>query len=98
MILFLFTIFSCLCNRCKLSTDQKHGKVQGILVWNGIPKVRSVDIGPSAKRQWTLVGTPDYKSFNGSTDSAYKLAPSRPDGKVFVPRAERVKPRMTMEA
>lgn len=67
-------------------------------MWNGIPKVRSVNIGPASKRQWLLIGTPNYKVFNGTTEAAYKLAPARPDGQVFVPRAERVKSVMTMEA
>lgn len=63
-----------------LSKDQKHGTAHGILVWRGVAKVKSAKIGPSMKRQWSLVGTPDYKAFNGSTESAYKLAPPRADG------------------
>jgi len=66
-----------------LSKDQKHGTAHGILVWRGVAKVKSARIGPALKRQWNLVGTPDYKSFNGSTDGAYNLAPVRADGRTW---------------
>ena len=69
--------------RMNLSKDQKHGTAHGILVWRGVAKVKSIKIGPSQKRQWNLVGTPDYKTFDGSTDSAYKLAPPRADGRTW---------------
>jgi hypothetical protein len=66
-----------------LSKDQKHGSAEGILVWRGVPKVKAEKIGPALKRQWNLIGTPNYKAFNGSTDAAYKLAPPRADGLTF---------------
>ena len=49
--------------RVALSKDQDHGKVFGRFVWNGIPKSEDKRIGSALKKQWKLVGTPDYHNF-----------------------------------
>ena len=63
--------------RVKLSTDQKHGSAYGLLVWRGIPRAKPEKIGPALKRQWTLVETPDYTSFDGSSKAIEMLTPER---------------------
>jgi hypothetical protein len=60
----------------KLSKDQSHGDIYGLLVWRGKAKSKPIRIGPALKKQWQLVDTPDYSHFNGSWDEACALAPA----------------------
>ena len=54
--------------KVKLSKDQNHGTIFGRLVWNGREKPRDQRINTAMKKQWSLVGLPDYagpKGFKG---------------------------------
>lgn len=51
-----------------LSTDQKHGKAWGVLVWRGIRKNKVERIGAACKKEWSLVGTPDYSKLYGNKE------------------------------
>lgn len=57
----------------KLTPDQNHGKVYGKLVWRGRAREEEEAITCTLKRQWQLVGLPDYKSFTGKADEINSL-------------------------
>ena len=59
--------------RVELSRDQDHGKAWGRLVWRGRPKPKDDRIHSARKRQWSLVETPDYRSFDGSKSDVKKI-------------------------
>jgi hypothetical protein len=52
--------------RVKLAADQKHGDVFGRLVWRGLPKEKDEKITSALKKEWKLVGFPDYDSFHNT--------------------------------
>ena len=51
-----------------LSKDQDHGKVWGVLVWRGIRHNKVERIGAPLKKEWSLVGVPDYSKLYGNND------------------------------
>ena len=51
--------------KVKLSKDQNHGTIFGRLVWNGREKPRDQRINTALKKQWSLVGLPDYAGLKG---------------------------------
>ena len=57
----------------ELSKDQDHGKAWGRLVWRGRPQEKDDRIHSARKRQWSLVETPDYRSFKGDTASVQQV-------------------------
>ena len=61
--------------RVKLSADQNHGKVYGRLVWRGLPKTKDEKIHSALKREWKLVGFPDYRTFHNKAKEIDALVP-----------------------
>jgi small subunit ribosomal protein S34 len=59
--------------KVKLSKDQSHGKAWGRLIWRGRAKEKDEKIGCPLKTQWTLVGLPDYKTFDGEGDKVAEI-------------------------
>lgn len=54
--------------RVKMTTDQKHGKVWGVMVWRGIRKNVEERLPAPLKKEWTLVGVPDYRKLGGNAE------------------------------
>lgn len=46
--------------------DQQHGRAWGVMVWKGIRKEKVERLGASQKKEWQLVGVPDYSKLAGS--------------------------------
>lgn len=61
--------------RVKLSEDQQHGKIHGRLVWRGRAKPADQKITTALKKEWTLISTPNYQSFQGTPADIAKLIP-----------------------
>jgi small subunit ribosomal protein S34 len=61
--------------KVKLTVDQEHGKIWGRLVWRGRPKPKEMKINTAKKKEWSLLGVPDYKEFKGETDQVQALIP-----------------------
>ena len=51
-----------------LSKDQEHGRVWGVLVWRGIRHTKVERIGAPLKKEWSLVGVPDYSKLYGNEE------------------------------
>ena len=63
-------------NRVKLSNDQEHGRAFGRLVWRGRPtRDKDQEIHPKLKRQWKLLGTPNYHTFTGKPEQLLEHIP-----------------------
>lgn len=61
--------------RVKLSPDQNHGKVFGRLVIKGRASGAEEAIRSPLKKEWRLVGLPDYKTF--TADNVDSLFPKQ---------------------
>lgn len=59
--------------RVKLSPDQNHGKAYGKLVWRGKARAEEEEIRSPLKKQWSIVGMPDYKTFNATAEDLEKI-------------------------
>lgn len=62
-------------HRVKLSPDQNHGKVYGRLVLKGRASEVEEAIRSPLKKEWRLVGLPDYKTF--TADNVDSLFPKQ---------------------
>ena len=51
-----------------MTTDQKHGKVYGYMVWRGIRKNVTQRLPAPLKREWRLIGVPDYRKLGGNEE------------------------------
>lgn len=60
-------------------------KIWGRLVWRGNPQIKDKVIGCRTKKQWSIVGTPDYTHFKATPDQIPGLIPMRKDPWPFVP-------------
>ena len=60
-----------------MSKDQNHGKAWGRLVWRGRPKAKIESIGCTLKKEWSLVETPNYKTFTGSDEDLIAIMGSK---------------------
>ena len=71
----MFLSFSYTNKRVRLSGSNAHGKIWGRLVWRGRPRLKDEQIGATMKKQWKLVGVPDYRNFTGKTEEIQELIP-----------------------
>ena len=52
--------------KVSMTTDQLHGRAWGVMVWKGIRKSKIERLGATQKKEWHLVGVPDYSKLAGS--------------------------------
>jgi len=59
--------------KVKLSSDQKHGRVWGRLVWRGRAQPKDESIGSTLQKEWSLVGLPNYSKFKAKPEHIDEL-------------------------